>query len=238
MGQAGEVILEIREVSKDYRGLRPLRIQTLTLGRGQSIAIVGLDAVTAEVLVNLATGATVPDSGEVELFGQLTTSVTDGDAWLTSLDRIGILSERAVLLDQMTVAQNLAVPFSLKLNPIPPDTRAVVERLAADVGIAAGQFERPVAELDRGSRARVRLGRALALDPGLLLAEHPNAMVEADDASAFASDIRRICEQRRCAALTLTADLTFASSIAGQVLTLHGASGELRTPTPAWRRWF
>jgi phosphonate transport system ATP-binding protein len=233
-----DVVLDIRGVSKDYRGLRPLRIERLTLAKGQSVALLGFDAVTAEVLVNLITGATVPDTGEIALFGQLTTAITDGDAWLASLDRVGILSDRAVLLDQMTVSQNLAIPHSLQLNPIPPDIHTVVSRLAIDVGIAAADFERPVAEVDAAVRARVRLGRALALNPGLLVAEHPNAMVDADAALAFASHVRRVCAQRDCAALTLTADSTFASAVASQVLTLRGASGELQPSATGWRRWF
>jgi ABC-type transporter Mla maintaining outer membrane lipid asymmetry ATPase subunit MlaF len=231
------VVLEIRGLSKDYRGLRPLRIEHLTLRRGQSLAILGLDAVAAEVLVNLITGATVPDSGEVALFGQLTTSVTDGDAWLASLDRFGIVTERAVLLDQLTVAQNLAVPFSLQLNPVPAAVREKVDRLADDVGLSRGELERQVAEVNAATRLRVRLGRALALAPDVILAEHPNAMVEPGALGAFASDFQRVIASRGCAAVTVTADRGYASSIGAEVLTLHGTSGELRRES-AWRRWF
>lgn len=231
-----DVVLEIRSVSKDYRGLRPLRIEHLALRRGQSVAIVGLDAVTAEVLVNLLTGATIPDEGDVVLFGQSTTAVTDGDAWLASLDRFGILSERAVLLDQMTVAQNLAVPFSLQLNPVPPAVQDTVERLAGEVGLVPADLQRPVGDLDAASRARVRLGRALALGPHVILAEHPNAMVDADALTSFAADFKRIVDRRACAALTITADRRFASTLTAEVLTLQPATGELRRE-PAWRRW-
>lgn len=232
----GDVVLEIRGVSKDYRGLRPLRIEHLILEQGQSIAILGLDAVAAEVFINLVTGATVPDSGDIAIFGQPTTAVTDGDAWLASLDRFGILSARAVLLEQLTVAQNLAVPFSLQLSPIPPETRRAVDALAGEIGLDGAHMERPVADLDSTGQLRVRLGRALALDPVVVLAEHPNAMLEAETLSSFASDFRRIVEQRRCASVTITADRRYASASAARVLTLDGASGALRPD--GWRRWF
>src|SRR5688500_15948127 len=105
------LVLEFRNVEKAYGGLRPLRIQQLAVARGQTLALVGFDRATAEVFVDLATGATVPDAGEVRAFGQSTASIKDAEAWLASLDRFGILSERAVLLDGLTVLQNLAMPL-------------------------------------------------------------------------------------------------------------------------------
>ena len=98
--------------------------------------MLGFDRPAAELLVNLLTGAVVPDEGDVQAFGQSTRDIADGDTWLASLDRYGILSERAVLLEDMTVAQNLAVPFSLALNPIPPEVRSQVEALVDELSQA------------------------------------------------------------------------------------------------------
>ena len=70
-------VLELSDVSKDYRGLRPLRIANLVVLPGEHIAILGLDQVTAEVFVNLITGATLPDRGDVRLFGRSTTAIAD-----------------------------------------------------------------------------------------------------------------------------------------------------------------
>src|SRR5690606_16542149 len=60
----GDLLVQLRNVSKDYRGLRPLRVARLDLRAGQSVALLGFDQVSAEVLVDLVTGATTPDSGE------------------------------------------------------------------------------------------------------------------------------------------------------------------------------
>ena len=67
-----DAVLELTGVSRDYRGLRPLRIERLTVRAGEHVAILGLDQVTSEVFLNLVTGATVPDRGEVKLFGRAT----------------------------------------------------------------------------------------------------------------------------------------------------------------------
>ena len=128
-------VVSLRSVTKDYRGLRPLRVDRLELAEAQSVALMGFDQATAEVLVSLITGAITPDAGEVTVFGQSTRDIADAEAWLRGLDRFGILSERAVLLDQLTAEQNLAVPFSLDLEDMDLALKSRVRRIADEVGL-------------------------------------------------------------------------------------------------------
>lgn len=221
-------VLELIDISKDYHGLRPLRIQRLSISAGESTAIVGLDAPMAETFVNLATGATLPDRGEVKVFGRTTTSVADGAEWLALLDRFGIVSERAVLLSELTVIQNLALPFTLEIEPPPEEVRIAAARIAAEVGLPDSSWEHPVANLNPTGRMRIRLGRALALDPAILLLEHPTAQIAPGDAQPLGRSIRTIAERRAIATMTLTADRDFAAAVASRVLTLDPASGSLK----------
>ena len=66
---SNDVLLRLRGVSRDYRSLRPLRIAELDLPPGRSLALLGFDQTMAEVLVDLITGAILPDSGEIVAFG-------------------------------------------------------------------------------------------------------------------------------------------------------------------------
>jgi ABC-type lipoprotein export system ATPase subunit len=113
---AAAPVIEVRGVSKNYSGLRPLRIAELTIGAGERVSVGGLDAGAGELLVNLVTGASVPDAGEIRIFGQRTADIPDGDAWLDLLERFGIVSPRAVLLEGSTLQQNLAMPFTLEIG--------------------------------------------------------------------------------------------------------------------------
>ena len=232
-----DVVIDVRGVQKDYHGLRPLRVRHLEVHAGESIALLGFDQAAAEVLVNLITAATVPDSGELRAFGQLTTAIQDAQTWLQSLDRFGILSERAVVLDNMTVEENLTMPVTMALHDVPDAIRSRIRALAEEVGIAATQLGLPVGALSPSARLRLRLGRALGPDPRVLLAEHPNATLPRDDLAPFAADYARIVSRRGVASVVLTADLAFASAIASRILTLQPATGELR-PLAGWRRWF
>src|SRR5688500_8359192 len=132
----GELLVELAGVSKDYRGLRPLRVQRLELRAGESIALLGVDAAMAEVLVGLITAAQLPDEGEVNVFGRATRSITSVDDWVRELDRFGLISDRAVLVEQFTAQQNLALPLSLDIDDIPAALRNEVQHLASEVGLA------------------------------------------------------------------------------------------------------
>lgn len=232
-----ELLVDLRGVRKDYRSLRPLRIERLQLRQGDSIALLGCDPAAAEVLVNLITGAVLPDAGEVDIFGTPTHAITDADVWVRALDQFGLVSDRAVLLDQLTAEQNLAMPMSLELDDLPAAVRQRVRHLSDEVGLSPDELTRPVATLGEPARLRVRLGRALALNPRVLLAEHPNAALPRDALAPFAADYSRIVTSRGLAALVVTADRVFASASAEQVLTLHPGTGELRQSS-GWRRWW
>src|SRR5688572_2165537 len=166
----GDALVEIRGVTKDYHGLRPLRITDLTLREGQSLALLGLDRAMAEVLVNLITGANLPDTGTITVFGQPTTAIDNADAWVATLDRFGLISERAVLVDRFTAEQNLAIPLSLEIEEMSAPLRNQVRRLAEEVAVPADDLERPTGSLTPAAQLRVRLGRALAMNPRVLLA--------------------------------------------------------------------
>jgi simple sugar transport system ATP-binding protein len=237
-------VLEIENIEKRYQGLRPLRLQSLRVEPAERVAIVGLDAAGAEVLVNLVTGASVADRGVVRVQGRNNADIATGDEWLASLDRFGIVSERAVLLDGATLEQNLAMPFTLQVDPVAPEMAARVAALARVCGLTGEgddtevervALQRLAGELPPEMRARAHLARAIALEPVLLLFEHPTAAVPAPALAAYAADIVRVLDARHTAALILTQDQAFAQLVAHRTLKLNAATGAL---TPIRRGWF
>ena len=233
----GEILVSLREIRKNYGGLRPLRIQQLELCEGTSTAILGIDEAGAEVLTNLITAAALPDEGEVDIFGMSTRAIADAEHWLRELDRFGIVSERVVLLDQFSVEQNLALPLSMELDALPSAVRSQVAEIAGEVGLTPEELPHPAARLPRARLLRLRLGKALAMNPRVLLAEHPNASLLPQEFAVFAADFSRIVSRRGLASLVLTADRTFAAAIAESVVALQPTTGQLR-PLGSWRRWF
>lgn len=230
----GPIAVELTGVVKDYRGLRPLRIAGLTIQTGERVALGGLDAVAAEALVNLITGAALPDQGTVVVQDATTASIADGDTWLASLDRFGIVSERAVMLDGSTLLQNLALPLSLDIDAIAPEVKRRVELLAQDVGLPLERLGVRAGEATLDERMRAQVARALALDPQILLLEHPSATLPREKVDGFAQDVAALFERRGLTALAVTEDAAFARPFATRWLTLKPATGEV---VPARARW-
>ena len=231
-----ESVLRLQQVSKVYGGLRPLRIAELIVGPGDRVAVVGVDSPAAETLVNLLTGASLPGEGRVHLFGRDTSSITDADDWLATLDRLGIVSVRAVLLEDLTVAQNIATAFTLSIDPVSDEVMADVRRLADEVNLPGSGLDTRVADAPRDAIARCHLAKALAQNPSFVVLEHANALAP-QAATAFAKTIAAVVKTRGLSMLTLTADERFARAVAARVLVLDPATGALRERS-GWRRWF
>lgn len=233
--QGGVPVLAMDRVVKSYAALRPFRIASLTVAEQERVSIGGLDAGAGELLVNLVTGASLPDAGAIRVFGRLTSEIATGDEWLASLEPFGIVSARAVLLERATGEQNLAMPFTLAIDPVPADVSRRVRQLAIRCGIDPDRWlPRPGGELPADVRVRVHLARALALDPRLVLVEHPTAGVQAAARESLAADIVRACGGTRVTLLLLTNDDTFAKAVAPRNLRLDGATGTLKPLRRGW----
>lgn len=232
--------IEVRDLVKNYHGLRPLRIEALEVEAGARVALSGLDAAAAEVFVNLLNGFVLPDTGSVRLFGQSTRDIGDGDAWLASLDRLGLVTPRNVLLERLSVRQNLALPFTIQIEPIGPADAARAEAAGANVGLGGATLDRPAAQLRPFDRMRVHLARALALGPSLLLLEHPTLSLEAPDAgAALGTLVHRIAEapNRRLTVVAVSDDHAFSGAIQARRLKLHPGTGRVAPVSRGWRFW-
>ena len=218
-------------VVKDYRGIRPLRLRELTLATGDRAVLGGFDVIGAESVTNLLNGATLPDEGVVEVFGEVTADIVDGDAWLAALDRFGIVTARAVLLERMTVRQNVALPLTIEIDPVADAMVPQVDALAVEAGIGPEWLERPAHEAPVPVRMRIHLARALAVSPRLLLLEHPTAALEAVDRPAFADDVARVVGQRGLTVLACSQDRDFARRLGAKYLQLHPGTGALTPVT-------
>ncbi len=227
--------LLLRGVEKNYGALRPLRVRDLRIAAGGCTTLVGLDLPAAETFVNLVTGAVLPEQGEVVTFGQSTAAIADSDVWLTFVEQFGFVSDRIAMLDMMTVAQNLAIPFGLEVDPIPGDVIVRVRALATEVGIAQADLSARVGDAAPGIRARVRLGRALALDPLVVVMEHPTATLEPADMRPYAAALCRIWQHRSLTMVALSMDEAFGKALGGRLLIWQPNTGEF-TERRSWFR--
>jgi len=233
-GRAPRFVFE--RVVKTFGADAPLRVASLVFQPGHRVVLAGCDAALAEMFTHLLTGASLPDEGVVSVDGRSTRDIATDTEWLASLDRFGLVSNRAVLLDQSTVAQNLALPLTLSIDPVPEPILAQVRALAADVELSPAVFDAPVGALTAEQRMRVHLARAVALRPQVLLLEHPTSSIAAHGA-AFGALVKRVADARGLDWFALSNDDAFARASGGRVLTLR-PDGQVRPSGAWWSRWF
>jgi ABC-type ATPase involved in cell division len=219
--------IELSRVVKDYHGLRPLRIAELVVRQGETVALGGFDLPSTEVFTGLVTAAILPDEGTVRVFGEATSAIANADIWLSALDRLGIVSDRVALLDGFTVEQNIAIPLTLDLDPVPENVRATVRGIADEIELPEKLLTLPAAGAPPGAQFRVRLARAVALQPRALLVEHPSASIPADEVADAARTLRRLIRGRALTAVIVTEHDAFTAT-ADRRLVFNPATGILR----------
>lgn len=227
-------LVEVSHIVKSYGGLRPFRLEHLAVEAGEVVTIAGPDQQAAAVLTDILTGTTLPDTGSVLVAGHSTSELQGPDAWLAFLDHFGIVNERVVLLDQLSAAANLAVPLTLEIDPMPEAVRVRVERLAGDVGLGVRELEGPLAGASPMTRLRLRLGRAIAHDPRILIVEHPSVGLSGGAIEAAGELVRALGGSGGRCAIVTTADRRFASAAATRRLAWRAATGAVTEQ----RRWW
>jgi ABC-type transporter Mla maintaining outer membrane lipid asymmetry ATPase subunit MlaF len=231
MTRVDHPLIELRSVVKAYGSDRPLRVDALILGRAGRLVLEGFDAAAAEMLVHLVCGAALPDEGDVRIEGTLTRDVATDTEWLDTLDRFGLVSERAVLVDELPVQANLAMPLTLSLDVLAPEIEARVAAIASDVGLPSDRLGIETRALGPADRLRVRLGRAIVTRPRLLLLEHPTAgLATESDRVAFGHLIRTAADRHGFGWMAVSNDRAFAGASGGTTRRLDPGSGALGTP--------
>jgi ABC-type lipoprotein export system ATPase subunit len=234
MSLAAPPLIALTDIVKDHGADQPLRLRRLELRARERLAIFGLDAAAAETAMHLITAAALPDEGRVEIEGQDTRAIAADADWLLSLDRFGIVTRRAVLLETMTTAANLALPLTTAIDPMRDDTRARVVALAREAQLPESRLDVASGELTPGERARLHLARALALDPRVLLLEHPTGdVVGEEERAAIGRALHEIAERRGIGWIAFTNDRAFADAARGERRTLDVRTGALAKP-----RWW
>jgi ABC-type transporter Mla maintaining outer membrane lipid asymmetry ATPase subunit MlaF len=208
-------IVVLTGVSRHTGDPEPLRVRHLAITRGMRLVLSGLDAGAAEVFVNLITGAALPDEGDVRVWGRSTREIATDTEWLTSLDALGIVTARAVLIDQLPIVSNLALPLTLAIEPLAPELRARLEAIAGEVGLPRARLDDRAVTLTPAERLRLHLARAIAPAPSLLLLEHPTTGLEPAAAAALGATLRQVSAARNLTWIAISDNTAFARASGG-----------------------
>ena len=179
MSDAPLVIAEA--LSRAYRiGEAPvhaLRDVSLTVERGEYVAIVGPSGCGKSTLLNLLGAIDRPTSGRVSIAGARVEQLSDREATRFRLRTIGFVFQRFYLIGGLSAQENIELPLAeAGMNGRAREARA--HELLRYVGLDARAAHRP-SQLSGGEQQRVAIARALANEPALVLADEPTGELDA-----------------------------------------------------------
>lgn len=169
-------ILSLHEVSREYvRGGVPflaVNHVNLTLDSGDFVNIIGRSGSGKSTLVNIAAGMLTPTSGSVELFGEGLAGKSD--VYLSRLrnDRIGFIPQGMSLLPNLTVLENVVLPFFMYPHGGDGEGygRIMLDRM--EILHLADSYP---AELSGGEMRRAVIARAMVNRPEIVIADEPTS---------------------------------------------------------------
>jgi uncharacterized protein (DUF1800 family) len=149
-----------------------LRDITLSIPRGQTVAIIGESGCGKTVLMKSIIGLIRPTSGQIRFDNHDLAALSDKELTLQRI-RFGYVFQNAALFDSMTVGQNVSFPLRQHRQMREPELQELVLARLAEVGLPDTVVAKKPAELSGGMRKRVGLARALILNPELVLYDEP-----------------------------------------------------------------
>ena len=190
-----------------------LRGLSLTVDRGETVALVGRSGAGKSTALKLINGLIVPDKGDVVVDGR---STRDWNPFELRR-RIGYVLQEIGLFPHLTVAQNVAIVPRL-LGWDAARTEARVSDMLRLVGLPPEQYAgRPSLELSGGQKQRVGVARALAADPPILLMDEPFGALDPVTRAELHREFRRIQAQIRKTVVLVTHDMAEAFALATRV---------------------
>ena len=224
-----EPIISVRDLHVAYGANEVLKGIDLTIAPGSFVALLGASGCGKTTLLRTLSGFTPAASGSITVKGK--------DILREPPERRGMamVFQSYALWPHMNVAQNMG--YGLKLRRVP---RNEIQRRVSDLlqmlGLK-GYGERSVTELSGGQRQRVALGRALAVEPQILLLDEPLSNLDARIRLQMRHEIRSIQRQLRVTAILVTHDREEAMVMADQVVILdQGRIAQIGTPEDVFQR--
>ncbi len=181
MATNGTSCVELLEVTKVYSSgadvaVHALRGVSLTIRRGEYVAIIGASGSGKSTLMNILGCLDRPTSGRYLLDGEDVSRLDDDRLSDIRGQRIGFIFQGFNLIHSQSVVENLETPMFYQ-GIRPRERRSRAETLAARVGLADRLHHRPN-QLSGGQQQRVAIARALMNDPVILLADEPTGNLD------------------------------------------------------------
>ena len=213
--------LEVRDLRREFGGIRALDGVSLAVAPGERRALIGPNGAGKTTLFNVLTGELAPTGGAVRLAGE---DVTGRRTWQLARRGLARMYQRNELFEPLPTRENVALAIAAKRGPYRPFTSPPAGELdAADtllgrVGLAGRERARASA-LSHGERRQLEFAVALASGPKVLLLDEPTAGMSPAETVRITELIASL--ERTLTIIIVEHDMDVVFRLADRVSVLH-----------------
>ena len=214
-------ILQTTELKKYYGAepniTRALDGVTLSIEKGEFVAIVGTSGSGKSTLLNMIGGLDVPTSGQVVVDGKELSKLKDEELTVFRRRKIGFIFQNYNLVPVLNVFENIVLPVELDGNKVDKKfMKEVVQMLGLE-----DKLNNMPNNLSGGQQQRVAIARALALHPDILCFDEPTSALDPELTGEVLKVLRDLAD-RKTTMIIVTHEMNFARDVADRILFMDG----------------
>lgn len=189
--------LRVENVTKRFRQgnavVEALKNFSLTVERGQFVAVMGASGSGKSTLLHVMAGLTRPDEGAITVDGQDISAMSDYQLTLFRRRRIGLVFQAFNLIPTLTAQDNILLPMLADGRANEADGQ--VDSLLEQLGLRERRRHRPDA-LSGGEQQRVAIARAMIGDPSIVLADEPTGSLDSVTGQNICRILQQLCREQ------------------------------------------
>ena len=211
-----EPIVEFRNITMDFPGVRANEDVTLSIRKGEIFALVGENGAGKSTLMNILYGILTPTKGQVVIKGKPITDYNPKNA--ISLG-VGMVHQHFMLVPSFTVAQNIVLSREPKKLGVLYDLEAA-NKAVADLSAGYGLEVNPtdlVGQLSVGLQQRVEILKTLYRGAEVLILDEPTAVLTPQETDELFAVLRRVVKEKDMTVIIITHKLYEVMAISDRV---------------------
>ena len=217
-----EPIIEVEGLKKIYHmggvEVQALRGVSLTVQRGEFLAILGASGSGKSTLLHVIGGLTPPSAGYVRIGGKDLTAMGDSERTRLRKETVGFVFQKFNLLPTLTAQENIAIARHIAGNRMTKDEE--FENVVRILGIGPRLGHKPFA-LSGGEQQRVAIARAIVNRPAILLADEPTGNLDSENSLKVLDTLKELNSRLGQTILMITHNPEAAAYCANRVLRMR-----------------
>lgn len=213
-----EVVVEIRDLHKNYGPLEVLKGIDLTVRRGEKVVVLGPSGSGKSTMLRCINALEDADSGSIKVAGQ---EITDRKININKVrEHLGMVFQRFNLWPHKTVIENVILGQMVVSGKSKEAAQKRALETLERVGLVDKADQYPV-RLSGGQQQRVAIARTLAMDPKVILFDEPTSALDPELVGEVLAVMKSLADDGMTM-IVVTHEITFAREVADRVIFMDG----------------